>query len=86
MSDKLAKERIEVSLKEEFTFDRVLAAQNEKIRESIGNYKFWLAIELRKAHQEVFRLQKERDLLIKQNLEMRNQLSRIKDAVKGDIQ
>jgi hypothetical protein len=82
MSEKLAKERIDAALKEEDTLDHLLVAQNQKIRESIGNYKFWLAIELRKAHQEIFRLIEERDLLIKENLKMRNQLFHIKDSFK----
>jgi hypothetical protein len=85
MSEKAAQQRIDTALKEEDTLDRMLAAQNQKIRETIGNYKFWLAIELRKAHQEIFRLTEEKDLLIKENLKMRNQLFRIKDFFKGDI-
>ena len=84
MTEKLAQQRIETALTEEDALDRICAAQNKKIREVIGNYKFWLAIELRKAHQEIFRLTEERDLLIKENLRMGHQIYRIKDFFKGD--
>lgn len=81
MTEKLAQQRVDAVLKEEDALNRLLAAQNQKIRESIGNYKFWLAVELRKAHQEIFRLQEERDLLIKNNLKQRN----IIDGIKKDL-
>lgn len=76
-----AQQRIDAVLKEEDNLDHILAAQNQKIKESIGSYKFWLAIELRKAHQEIFRLQEERDPLIKNNLKQRN----IIDGIKKDL-
>jgi len=81
MTEKLVQQRIDVVLKEEDTLDRICAAQNQKIRESIGNYKFWLAIELRKAHQEIFRLQEERDLLIRETLRLKKIVAEIKECL-----
>ncbi len=83
MSEKAVQQRIDAALKEEDNLDHLLAGQNQKIKEAIGNYKFWLAVELRKAHEAIFRLQEERNLLIKTNLEMIKRLACVEDAFKG---
>jgi len=81
MSEKAAQQRIDGTLKEEDALDHVLAAQNQKIKESIGNYKFWLAVELRKAHWEIFRLQEERDLLIKETIRLKKIVAETKESI-----
>lgn len=40
MSEKGAQQRVDAAVKEEDNLDRILAGQNEKIRETIGSYKF----------------------------------------------
>jgi hypothetical protein len=83
MTEKLAQQRVALNLKEEDTLDRLLASQNEKIREAIGAYKFWLAVELRKSHEMIFKLTEERDVLIRENLKLVKRLNSLERAFKG---
>jgi hypothetical protein len=82
MTEKATQQRIDSALKEEESLDHILTSQNQKIKEAIGTYKFWLAVELRKAHQQVAILTQERDLLVKQLLELRKVILRVKEILR----
>lgn len=72
MNEKAICNRIESNLKREDTLDQLIAAHGEKLRATMEEYKSWLAVELRRAHQQIALLTQEKDLLIKNNLKQRN--------------
>ena len=82
MIEKATWGRIETSLRQEQSLDQIIEAQGEKLRASIEEYKGWLAIELRKAHQQVAMLTQEKEVLIKQVLQLRKTIVQIKTALK----